>query len=216
MNFVDLGLIGHAEAEALQLKRLEEVRAGAENTVYLLEHNPVITLGRQGGMEHLLAARDLLEARGVELVQTARGGNITCHFPGQLVAYFVMRVEKRPGGIRRFFDDMEESVIRTATRFGVESRRRDGHPGVWTDTGKLCSVGIGVKRWITYHGLALNVTRDLSLFEMITPCGIAGARAVSLSTEARRDISVIEVKNVFKEELQAVTHSVLAQDQAAG
>lgn len=216
MNIVDLGLIGYKDAEAIQLETLKEVTAGEkDNTVYLLEHPKVITLGRQGGAENLHVDEDFLQAQGIELAKTTRGGNITCHFPGQLVAYPIWRVEKRPGGMKTFFHDMEEAVIRTCARFGVTTQRRTGHPGVWVDeTRKICSMGIGVKRWVTYHGLALNVGRDVSLFQMITLCGIQGATPTSLSQEAGRDIAIEEVKDVFSQEFRnAFADSAVAPDQ---
>jgi lipoyl(octanoyl) transferase len=216
MNIIDLGLIGYAKAEALQLETLDAVTAGRkDNTVFLLEHPKVITLGRQGGAENLHADESFLAAQGIELARTARGGNITCHFPGQLVAYPIWRVEKRPGGMKKFFHDMEEAVIRTCARFGVETVRRPGHPGVWVDeTRKICSMGIGVRRWVTYHGLALNVGRDVSLFDMITLCGIQGARPTSLSAEAGRDITIEDAKHVFAQEFrEAFADSAVAADQ---
>ena len=218
MDIRDLGLIGYKEAEALQLKTLEEVSAGERgNTLFVLEHPKVITLGRQGGAENLHVDENFLNAQGIELAQTARGGNITCHFPGQLVAYPIWRVEKRPGGMKRFFHDMEEAVINTCAHFGVSTRRRPGHPGVWVDDErKICSMGIGVRRWVTYHGLALNVGCDVSLFNLITLCGIAGARPTSLSEEAGRDIAMEEAKRVFTREFQeAFADPALAADQAA-
>ncbi|WP_243547215.1 lipoyl(octanoyl) transferase LipB [Pseudodesulfovibrio tunisiensis] len=218
MRFIDLGVIPYAEAEAIQKTTLEAVMADRqEDTVFLLEHPRVVTYGRQGGAENLRISEAALLTQGVELARTARGGNITCHFPGQLVAYPVIRVEKRPGGIRAFFHDMEEAVIRTCAAFGVTTMRRPGHPGVWIDeTRKICSMGIGVRRWVTWHGLALNVSRDVSLFDMITLCGIPDAAPTSLSAEAGRDISVEEVKNVFKREFEkALAHSAVASNQAA-
>ncbi|QJB58221.1 lipoyl(octanoyl) transferase LipB [Pseudodesulfovibrio sp. zrk46] len=204
MNIIDLGLIDYKEAEALQLETLKAVTAGEkENTVYVLEHPKVITLGRQGGAENLHVDSAFLDAQGITLAQTTRGGNITCHFPGQLVAYPIWRVEKRPGGMKKFFHDMEEAVIQTCAHFGVETMRRPGHPGVWVDESrKICSMGIGVKRWVTYHGLALNVGRDVSLFQMITLCGIQGATPTSISEEAGKDIDMKEAKDVFANEFR--------------
>ena len=218
MDIRDLGLVGYKEAEALQLKTLEEVTAGERgNALFVLEHPKVITLGRQGGAENLHVDENFLKSQGIELAQTARGGNITCHFPGQLVAYPIWRVEKRSGGMHRFFHDMEEAVINTCAHFGVSTRRRPGHPGVWVDDErKICSMGIGVRRWVTYHGLALNVGRDVSLFNLITLCGIAGARPTSLSEEAGHDIAMEEAKRVFTRKFQeAFADSALAADQAA-
>lgn len=179
----DLGLIPFKQAEALQLAAVEQVMAGGEETLFLLEHPPVVTLGRQGGLENLHAPPEFLAAQGVELHHISRGGNITCHFPGQLVAYPVFRIEKRPGGVRKFFYDVEEAVIRTVARFGVAAARWEGRPGVWVGQGKICSIGVAVRRWVTYHGLALNVGRDLSLFDRITLCGLPDARPTSILLE---------------------------------
>ena len=224
MRIIDLGLVAYREAEALQLETLAQVQQGAEEVLYLLEHPKVITLGRQGGGENLHVGEAHLRAQGIELAHTLRGGNITCHFPGQLVAYPIFRVEKRPGGIRQFFCDMEEAVIRTCAAFGISATRRQGFPGVWTgpqpDARKLCSMGIGVKRFVTYHGLALNVGPDVSLFDLITLCGIGGAKATSMSVEAGRPphqpIDMKEVKDVLAREFCArFTHSPLAAGEAA-
>ena len=224
MRVVDLGLLPYKQAEALQLATLAEVQEGGEDTLYLVEHPKVITLGRQGGQENLHISADQLTNQGIELAQTARGGNITCHFPGQLVAYPIFRVDKRKGGIRKFFADMEETVIRTAAHFGVAVTRREGYPGVWTreptetleHTRKLCSMGIGVRRGITYHGLALNVGPDVSLFQLITLCGIAGAAPTSLSLEAGRTITLKDVKDVLTKQFRACfAHSAVAQNPAA-
>lgn len=205
MEIIDLGLIPYGEAVEIQLERLEKVTSGEDDgAVYLLEHPKVVTLGRQGGLENLLVDETGLKSRGIDVVQTTRGGNITCHFPGQLVAYPIIRVEKRPGGIRKFFSDLEESVIRTCAAFGVQAQKREGHPGVWLGQRKICSIGIGVRRWVTYHGLALNVEKDLSLFQTITPCGIQGAVPTSISLEAGQDVSVKEAKDVFKREFTEI------------
>jgi len=204
MRILDLGLTPYNEGVELQLETLNNVLAGEEeNTLFVLEHPKVITYGRQGGAENLHVDESFLKSQGIELAQTTRGGNITCHFPGQLVAYPIWRVEKRPGGMRRFFHDMEEAVIATCAHFGVTTQRREGHPGVWVDESrKICSMGIGVKRWVTYHGLALNVGPDISLFEMITLCGIQGATPTSISREAGNDIDMKEAKDVFIQEFR--------------
>ncbi|SMF19163.1 lipoyl(octanoyl) transferase LipB [Desulfovibrio gilichinskyi] len=212
MDFIDLGIIPHAEAEKVQLERLNLVmQYAAPDTLYLLEHPPVVTLGRQGGLDNLLISEEALRKMGAQIVRTARGGNITCHYPGQLVVYPVMRIEKRTGGIKKFFHDMEETAIRTAARFNVIAARSEGKPGVWVGEGKLCSIGIGVKKWITYHGLSFNISRDMTLFNAITLCGLHGAHPTSLSVEAGRDIDIKDVKNVFKEEFRRIfTDSTVA------
>lgn len=217
MQIVDLGLVPYREAQDKQLARHAAVLGGAEDTLFLLEHPPVITLGKGGGMENLHADPAFLAARGIDLVPVTRGGNITCHFPGQLVAYPIFRLDRRPGGVKRFFHDMEETVIRALDRVGVAARRVEGRPGVWTDAGKICSMGIAVRKWVTYHGLALNVARDTGLFDLITLCGLADARPTSVHAEIAaqgRDGApdMQEMKDVLAAEFQAVfqPHSSVA------
>jgi lipoyl(octanoyl) transferase len=217
MQIVDLGLISHAQAEAVQLERLSLVSEGAEDTLYLLEHPRTITLGRNGGRENLLVSDAVLAAEGIELVQTRRGGNITCHFPGQLVAYPVFRIASRPGGLRRFFFDLEEAVIRTLDHFGLAAGRAVGRPGVWIGPRKIASIGIGMRRWTSYHGVSLNVGRDLSLFRLITLCGLPGANPTSLHCELHDEsISMQEVKHVCAREFSSVfAHPPVAAHQTA-
>lgn len=217
MRIVDLGLISHAQAEAIQLDRLPLVSEGAEDTLYLLEHPRTITLGRNGGRENLLVSDEVLATESIELVQTRRGGNITCHFPGQLVAYPVFRVASRPGGLRRFFFDLEEVVIRTLDRFGLAADRAEGRPGVWIGPRKIASIGIGMRRWTSYHGVSLNVGRDLSLFRLITLCGLPDAEPTSLHRELDDEsISMQEIKHVCAREFRAVfAYPTVAAHQAA-
>lgn len=217
MQIVDLGLVSHARAETVQLERLALVSEGAEDTLFVLEHPPTITLGRNGGRENLLVGDEALARQGVELVQTRRGGNITCHFPGQLVAYPVFRISSRPGGLRRFFFDLEEVVIRTLGHFGLAAVRAQGRPGVWIGPRKIASIGIGMRRWTSYHGLSLNVGRDLSLFRLITLCGLPDAEPTSLHCELRDEsISMQEVKHVCAREFRSVfAHTPVAAHQTA-
>ena len=217
MRIFDLGLVSHARAEAIQLERLALVSEGAEDTLYLLEHPPTITLGRGGGRENLLVGDEVLAAGGVELVQTRRGGNITCHFPGQLVIYPVFRISPRPGGLRRFFFDLEEAVIRTLDHFGLAAGRAEGRPGVWIGSRKIASIGIGMRRWTSYHGVSLNVGRDLSLFRLITLCGLPDAEPTSLHRElGDESISMQEIKDVCIREFGSVfAHPTVAAHQAA-
>lgn len=217
MQVVDLGLISHTAAQDIQLERLSLVAAGAEDTLYLLEHSKVITLGKNGGRDNLLVDDAVLAREGIDLVQTARGGDITCHYPGQLVAYPVFRIAGRAGGLHRFFFDLEEVVIRTLGCFELKASRMAGRPGVWIGPRKIASIGIGMRRWTSYHGLALNVSRDLSLFRRITLCGLPDTEATSLHRELNDDsISMQEIKHVCAREFQAIfAHSALAANQAA-
>lgn len=204
MRIVNLNTISYTEALAIQNECLSEVRQGAENTLFLLEHTPVITFGRNGGEEHLHIAPETIRAWGVDVVKSTRGGNITCHFPGQLVAYPIFRIDKRPGGLRQFFYDLEEVAIQTAAFFGVLAHRQEGRPGVWIENRKLCSIGIGVSHWVSYHGFALNVKHDLSLFEQITLCGLPDATATSLERECAQTLSMQEVKDVCTRQFQTI------------
>ena len=162
-------------------------------------------------------SREELARRGVDVVQTERGGNITCHFPGQLVVYPIFRIGRRTGGLHGFVHLLEETVIRTAAAFRVQAARWPGRPGVWIGHRKLCSLGLGVRRWVTFHGFALNVGRDLSLFDAITLCGLADARATSLCRERGDDaLSLQEVKDVCVREFQAlIAHPPVAAREAA-
>ncbi len=204
MDIVDRGIIGYEDAVRLQLERLGRMRENpsAPEALFLLEHRPVITLGRHGGREHLLADPGRLSSLGVELVQSSRGGSITCHFPGQLVAYPLVRLDRRTGGLKGFVHLLEDAAMAACSRFGVLSHRTEGRPGVWIGQKKLASIGVALRHWITWHGLALNVARDLWLFGHITLCGLADASPTSLSLETGRDIPVEEVKHVFTEEFQ--------------
>lgn len=213
MQIIDLGRIGYNDAEKLQMKRLDSVVKGAEQTLYLLEHDAVITIGRNGGRENLHVSEEHLASRNIDLVQSTRGGNITCHFPGQLVAYPIFRIAKRAGGVRQFFTDLEEVVIRTAYDFGITATRQDGRPGVWVQNRKICSIGIGMKKWTSYHGLALNVQRKVDLFRMITLCGLSDAEPSSLAQELNlEELPMQEVKDVLTRHFQNIfTYSAVAQ-----
>ncbi|MEZ0575162.1 lipoyl(octanoyl) transferase LipB [Halodesulfovibrio aestuarii] len=213
MQIIDLGRIRYKDAEDLQMERLDAVVNGAEQTLYLLEHDPVITFGRNGGRENLHVSDEFLALQGIDLAHSTRGGNITCHFPGQLVAYPIFRVAKRPGGMRQLFYDLEEVVIRTISNFGIAATRQEGRPGVWVENRKLCSIGIGMKKWTSYHGLALNVQRDVELFRMITLCGLTDAEPSSIAQELGREkLPMQEVKDVLARHFQNIfTHSPVAQ-----
>ena len=206
MIIEDLGIIEYTAAEQLQRERLEGVQAGtAPETLFILEHPSVITLGRRGGENNLHVSEEFLREHGISLVHCERGGNITCHYPGQLVAYPIFKLQERQGGVHKLFWCMEETVIRTAAAFGVEAARSEGRPGVWVGgQRKICSIGMGIRQRVTWHGLSLNVKRDTSLFDLITLCGLTGAAATSLERETGIDISMQEVKDVFVREFRTV------------
>ncbi len=182
----DLGLIGFSQALARQQAAVDVVLDGGPERLFVLEHTPVITFGRHGGEAFLRSSPEALAVRGVECGKASRGGSVTCHFPGQVVLYPVMRLDGRPGGLKRFFHQLEQAAIDALAAIGLEAGRAEGRPGVWTGPRKIASVGVGVRRWVSYHGLALNVGPDVSLFEEVTACGLPGVEMTSAALELNR------------------------------
>lgn len=176
-----LGTVPYHEAWELQ-RRLVAGRAedAIADTLLLLDHPPVITLGRAGHARHLLAAAADLAARGVEFVETDRGGDITFHGPGQIVGYPIVDLTRRGRDLHRYLRDVEETLIRALAELGLQGRREPGLTGVWVGRAKVAAIGIRVTRWIAHHGFALNVETDLSYFDLIVPCGIQGRRVTSM------------------------------------
>ena len=179
------GLVPYAEGLALQAELVERRRAGEiVDTLVLLEHPHVITLGSSADPAHVLWGDEEREARGVELFEAGRGGDVTYHGPGQLVAYPVLDLKPDRKDLHRYLRDLEEVLIRVAADRDVDAHRREGLTGIWTDRGKLAAIGVRVSSgWISSHGVALNVSVDLGLFDAIVPCGLEGERVTSLERE---------------------------------
>lgn len=150
------------------------------DTVLFLEHHPVITLGRRGRDQFLLATPAALAARGVDLVQSSRGGDVTYHGPGQLVMYPILKLGTAEADSHGYLQNLEEIAIRTAASFGVDAFRREGMNGAWTAGGKLAAIGFHLRRWVTMHGMSFNVDLDLAGFALIVGCGLVGERVTSL------------------------------------
>ncbi|MBA3876360.1 MAG: hypothetical protein C0498_05400 [Anaerolinea sp.] len=187
-----LGRIAYRDAWALQ-KRLVEARvAGATpDTLLLLEHDAVLTLGKNADEAHVLATPRELRKRGIEVLRVERGGEVTYHGPGQLVAYPILRLGERGLLLRALVRALEEAMIETCASLGVETTRRDGHPGCWvTEEGrpprKIGALGIRIERGVSYHGIALNIDPDLRDFELIDPCGMPGLVSTSIAEELGR------------------------------
>jgi lipoyl(octanoyl) transferase len=174
-------------AEALELQRRlakERIEKRRKNDLLLLvEHPPVITLGRGFRPEHLRTPRALLEARGIEVHEIERGGDVTFHGPGQLVGYPIFDLAEHRPDLHWFLRRLEEALMAALGQFGIEAGRREGYTGVWVQDRKIASIGIHVRQWVTWHGFALNVTTDLSYFDLIVPCGIPGVRMTSMQRE---------------------------------
>ena len=188
-----LGRIGYREAWALQ-KELVAQRAQGEigDRLLLLEHDAVLTLGRQADDRHVLASPRELRRRGIEVIRVERGGEVTYHGPGQLVAYPIIRLADRGLLVRPLVAALEAAMIETCARLGVEAFRRDGHPGCWVegDRGrphrKVGALGLRIERGVSYHGIALNIDPDLRDFELIDPCGMPGLVSTSVAEELGR------------------------------
>jgi lipoyl(octanoyl) transferase len=182
-----LGVMPYAEAHALQ-ERL--VAARQEDTVgdsvLLLEHPKVITLGRAAKREHVLYPEEVLHDQGYELHATGRGGDVTFHGPGQLVMYPILDLKPDREDVRRYVQDLEETMIRTCADYGVSAARSPGMNGAWVGENKIGAIGVRISRWVTMHGLALNVSTDLSAFAAIVACGIRGRGVTSLEREIGR------------------------------
>ncbi len=181
----DLGLMPYRQAWQLQEQRHAEVVEGGEERVLLVEHPPVITLGRRAGqMKHVLQPVGLLQQAGVELVESDRGGDVTFHGPGQLVAYPIVRLNDHGLSVGAYVRALEQTVIATLAELGVEAHKDACAVGVWAKDGeklaKVCAIGVRIRRGVTMHGLALNVTTDLREFDRIVPCGLSGRSATSL------------------------------------
>lgn len=182
-----LGTVPYAGAFALQREvHAARVAGDVPDTLLLLEHPPTITHSTTGrGAENVVATADELAERGVVVEGTDRGGNVTLHGPGQLVGYPIVRLEDGERDLHRYLRNVEEVLIRSARRLGVETERVQGRTGTWVDSPdhgeeKLAAIGVKCSRWTTLHGFAMNVTTDLSLFDLIVPCGIDDAGVVSL------------------------------------
>lgn len=192
-----LGRIGYTEALALQ-ERLAEAREAQEidDTLLLLEHDPVITLGRGTKQGNVLASQEMLAAQGVALHETGRGGDVTYHGPGQLVGYPIVDLNPDRRDVRRYVNMLEETMIRMAATYDLQASRIPGLNGTWIDNRKLGAVGVRIRRWITMHGFAFNVTTRLQAFELIVPCGIPDKQVTSLEHELKRDVTLDEVQTL--------------------
>jgi lipoate-protein ligase B len=201
----DLGLVPYADALALQ-RTLHALRvAGAiPDTLLLLEHPPVITLGKAFHPEHLRYAREFYAQQGVELHPTDRGGDVTCHNPGQLVGYPIFDVSQHGRDLHKFLRDIEQAIIDALHAFGVEAHRESGYTGVWVGNAKIAAIGIKVTKWVSMHGFALNVNNDLRLFHTIVPCGIADRPVTSLQQVLGRAVPMEQVKHQVAQGLERV------------
>ena len=178
------GRLRYGTALDLQMElHTRRVAGTIPDTVLLLEHDPVFTLGRQGRRDSLLVDEEELRRRGIDLHHIDRGGDITYHGPGQLVAYFIVDISRRNKDIRRLIWTLEEAMIRTCGQYDLAAERDERYPGVWIGDGKIGAVGLRIDRGVTRHGIAFNVNTNLNHFLLINPCGITDRRVTSLQQE---------------------------------
>ncbi len=200
-RLLDLGVRRYREVWDIQHALHEAVGEGREpDTWILVEHAPVITLGRQAKHDNVLLSPELLEARGVDLVEIERGGDVTYHGPGQLVVYPIRKLE-RFREIVPLVRSLEGAVIAAAGRFGIAAERWSEHAGVWVGRNQICAIGLAVQKMVSLHGIALNVCTDLGYDRLINPCGLTDRGITSIARETRRDVTVDEVKPVLVAEL---------------
>lgn len=215
-----LGRVPYDEALELQTTLLERRQRGEiDDTILLLEHPPVITLGRRGNLGNIVADESDLEARGIAVRRVGRGGDVTYHGPGQLVGYWICALRRWNDDVGRFVSSIEKTVIRALRTYGIEGRRVTKLQGVWCsvpgspELEKIASIGVGIKRWVSYHGFALNVTTDLSDFETIIACDLPGKRMTSMARLLGRDIPLSEVEDAVAASLPDVLGGPLVKDE---
>ena len=190
----DLGRRAYGEVLELQRQVAAERIAGERpDTLLLVEHDPVVTLGRSTKQGNLLADPALLASRGVELFDIERGGDVTFHGPGQLVGYPIIDLTQHRQDLHWYLRQLEQVLIDTLAAYDVKGGRVDKYTGVWVADRKIASIGVHARSWVTWHGFALNVSTDLSYFDLMVPCGISGVTMTSLVREANRPISLDEV-----------------------
>jgi len=205
MKACDLGPLAYRDGLALQ-EALVQARASGETGDWLLfpEHPPVLTVGRGASEGSLKADPAMLDRLGIELFEVARGGDITWHGPGQLVGYTILDLDARGRDLHRFLRQLEETIEAALHEFGIVGHTVPGRTGVWVDDAKICSIGIAVRRWVSYHGFALNVAPDLGFFDLIHPCGLRGIRMTSIADLKREAAPTLDqVRRVVARELAA-------------
>lgn len=182
---VPLGRMPYAEALELQRSIARDRISGAisQDVLLLMEHPPVVTLGRSSKEKNLTASPEFLQSRGVELFEVERGGDVTFHGPGQLVGYPIIDLKRHRQDLHWYLRSIEQALINSLADYGIPGERNTAYTGVWTRGKKIASIGVHARDWVTWHGFALNVTTELSYFNLIVPCGIDGVVMTSIARE---------------------------------
>ncbi len=203
---VDLGMMGYNEAWKLQSDIVSARANGIIDTdiILFLEHPAVFTLGRRGGLDHLLVSEEFLKTSGIPIVHVERGGNITFHGPGQLVAYPIVNLKARRIGVVDFVEALETVMLATVRTWGIAAERNPANRGIWVGNNKMGSIGLAIRKGISFHGLALNVNVDLTPFSWIQPCGLQGVCMTSMQQELGCESSMDDVCAAVKQQFESV------------
>ena len=203
---VDLGMMDYNAAWQLQSDIVAARINGIIDTdiILFLEHPTVFTLGRRGGLDHLLVSEQFLKTAGIPIVHVERGGNITFHGPGQIVAYPIVNLKERRTGVVDFVEILENVMLATARSWGIAAERNPANRGIWVGNNKMGSIGLAIRKGISFHGLALNVNVDLTPFSYIQPCGLQGVCMTSMKQELGSELSLDEVGATVKKQFQTV------------
>jgi lipoate-protein ligase B len=181
--------------ELLEKRRLDQI----PDTIIIVEHPAVITLGARQSLNRLLVSREKLAQNNIDIVQIRRGGGVTAHNPGQLVFYPVMNLQKSGLGISEYIRELETIGMELLNELGVESENRKGFPGLWIGKRKIASIGVRVSKFITYHGMAINIQNDLSIFDFIKPCGLENIEMTSVLKETGKNHTMIQIRKILSQ-----------------
>lgn len=194
---IDLGTMDYKAAWENQKEAARSADRAEHDLLYLVEHPPVITIGRSGDRGNILATEEQLRSEGTEVIEIDRGGDVTYHGPGQLVAYPILNLNMHRRDIGWYLRSLEEVILETLLGLNIRARRIKGYTGVWVGDSKVAAIGVGVRKWVTFHGLALNINPDLDRFALITPCGIQDRSVTSVNAVLGRDVNRDEVVKLF-------------------
>ncbi|HBG25877.1 MAG: lipoyl(octanoyl) transferase [Planctomycetes bacterium GWF2_41_51] len=202
INIIDCGIKDYSSVLAMQEKAVASLHAGSnEEKIFIVEHPPVITLGARSSSNRLLKDDEAIKKTGVEIVQIRRGGGTTAHNPGQLVIYPIINLKKHNLGVGEYVHLLEKIGIELLAELGVKSETKKGFPGLWVNSVnpclKIASIGVQIKKWITFHGIAININNDLNIFDLIVPCGLDNVIMTSAEKELRKNIDIENSKKII-------------------
>lgn len=195
-HLLKFGIMDYEQAHNLQKQILQDrIENKCTDHLILLQHNPVITIGRSGDNKNIIAPQSILNSQGIKVYEIERGGDVTYHGPGQLTGYPIIDLRNYRKDVHWYLRQLEEVIIKFLSYYDIVGKRVSGLTGVWVGDEKIAAIGVAVKRWVTYHGFALNVNPNLSHFELIHPCGITDKEVTSLTKILGFDIDVREVED---------------------